>query len=378
MSKTKQIYDSIVVGLGGSGSSALYHLSRSGRKVLGLEKYDIPHNKGSSHGDSRIIRQAYFEGEYYVPFAKRSYEIWDKLEKESSTELFNKVGILNMGTHESQIVEKCKFAADKHSLSYELMNNKQVKEKFPFFNISDNYYALYEKNAGYLRPEKCVETFIKYAKADVKTNTDVKSIKYENKVYEVKTNGESYFSKELVLSCGPWINDILKSFGVTVDLSIDLCKVWYYDLPVNFAEFPVYLLSYGEHEIYGFPNLNNGNGFKISIYHQNNNFKNYDEMNREVANEKNERILEHCINTYFTKHFQNKKLNKLMTCIYTTTKDKDFIIDNIPGHENAILVSACSGHGFKFTPAIGEETLNLLDKKKKPEEYFSLSRFKII
>ena len=370
----KNIYDSIVIGLGGSGSSCLYQLSKSGRNVLGIERFNINHKNGSSHGDSRIIRQAYFEGEYYVPFAKRAYKIWDKLEKENSIVLFNRVGCLNIGTKEDQLVEKCKFSADKYDLKYELLNNIQINKNYSHFKIPDEYYSLLEYNAGFLYPEKCIESFIKCSKSEIKTNIYVKKIKYDEGIYEIITNDyESYYSKEIVISIGSWANQLLSNFNIKLPFTIDLNHIFYYDIPGKNEEFPVYIISNKNFEFYGFPNLN-GNGYKISLYHQHNNYKNIEEVDREIVNLKNLEIINDSGNK-FIKNFENAKLLNKISCLYTSTPDKDFIIDYIPNHPSAILISACSGHGFKFTAAIGEEALFLLDKKKDPIEQFKISKY---
>lgn len=217
----KRIYDTIVVGLGGAGSASLYQLSKTGRKVLGIDRFKSPHHNGSSHGDTRIIRQAYFEGEYYVPFVKRAYTLWDELEKETNTQLFMNTGCLNIGTKEDRLVERCKASSDRHNVSYKIMNSKELNENYPFFNtFEDKYSALLEKSGGLLYPEKCVDTFINQArknKADVAFDTIVENIKYDkqDKLYTLQCGGETYTTKSVVLSCGSWIIEMLKSFNIT-------------------------------------------------------------------------------------------------------------------------------------------------------------------
>jgi monomeric sarcosine oxidase len=378
---SKQVYDSIVIGLGGAGSSALYHLSKTGRKVLGLERFKINHKNGSSHGDSRIIRRAYFEGEYYVPFAKRSYELFDILEAETGNHVFKRVGCLNIGTKKDKLVERCQYAADKHKLEYQILSNKEINSRYPFLNIKDDEYnALLESNAGYLHPELCVESHLNVAKkhnADVFDDSEVKRITYDrdDKTYTIETDKDKFTSRELVISSGAWVNDILQNFNIKLPLTIDLNYVYYFKFKDrDYDDFPIYLISNEDHEFYGFPNLKNGNYFKVSIYHQYLNHENYNQLNREFRKENYDLVFSNCEKFINGFRKDNVELVKTLTCLYTSTKDKDFIIDYLPESENVVLVSACSGHGFKFTPAVGEMATNLLDKKVKPFEQFRLNR----
>jgi monomeric sarcosine oxidase len=378
----KKTYDTIVIGLGGAGSSAVYHLSKTGRKVLGLEKFKLNHANGSSHGDSRIIRRAYFEGEYYVPLAKRAYELFDKLEAETGNTLFKRVGCLNIGKDEDKLVERSKFAADKHNIDYQIMTNGEINSRYPFFNIDDkNYSGLLESNAGYLHPELCVQSHLAIArknKADVLEESDVKKIDFDkaNKTYTITTNKDTFISKEVVIASGTCVNDVLKNFNLKLPVTIDLNYLYYFKFKDgrDFQDFPVFLISNNKQEFYGFPNLRNGNWFKVSLYHHYLNYDDYSLVERAYRKDNEDSVFMNC--EKFIKGFSrdNIELVKYVTCLYTSTKDKDFVIDYLPDNDNVVLVSACSGHGFKFTSAVGEMAMNLLDRKVKPFDYFKLNR----
>jgi sarcosine oxidase len=384
-----QIYDTVVIGLGGAGSSALYHASKTGRKVLGVERFDLRHTFGSSHGDTRIIRQSYFEGEYYVPFVKRAYDLWDDLEKRSGEKLFLKSGCLNISTKKDNLVGLCKAVSEKHNLSYNLLSNSEVNSKYPFFSIPDKYECLEESNAGMLFPEKCIEAHLNEAKrnkAEIVFNTSIDYIKYDKdkKLYvlsssdpnisEIKTNS-------LIISSGSWINHLLKNFNINLPITIDLNYVLYFKFKEEFNKlnsfFPVYLIAYNmENVLYGFPDINNGNGFKVSLYKQHLNFKSLEELNRTHKKEETLSFIKNLCSKFIS-GFSEEKIDyiKNLSCIYTSTPDGDFIIDYMPDHERVILVSACSGHGFKFTSRTGEHAVNLLDKKEETFDNFKISRF---
>ncbi len=382
-----KVYDSIVIGLGGSGSAALYHLAKSGRKVLGLERFVIPHSRGSSHGDSRIIRQAYFEGEYYVPFAKEAYKLWADLERDSHTQLFLKTKCLNMSTKKDHLVDRCKKVSDLHGLNYSILTNHQINKKYPFFNIPEDFECLEEDNAGILLPEKCNLAHLEAAKsnqAEIQFNQEVEKINYHQnkKIYEIVTTDQKYFTNSLVISAGSGVEKCLRSFDLKLPFSVDLNYVYYFKLRnfESFQEFPIYLISYDpENEFYGFPDIQNGNGFKVSLYKQHLHFENEQGVDRLFEKES----IKGKINGYckkFLRHFdgfegRNVYDVKTLTCLYTSTPDKDFIIDSLPGHESVVLVSACSGHGFKFTSRIGEHVANILNGKEKPLEKFKIERF---
>jgi sarcosine oxidase len=378
-----KLYDSIVIGLGASGSSALYHLARSGRKVLGLERWTIPHKFGSSHGDSRIIRQAYFEGEYYVPFAKEAYTLWDDLERETKTQLFKKTRCLNISTLSDNLVGRCREVSDLHKLKYSLLTNEQVNTLYPFFSIPNQFHCLEEENAGILFPEICNLAHLELAKkyhAQINFNNEVIKIsQHPNSHYEVITNQGIFHTDSIVISAGSGLINLLENFNIKIPFSIDLNYVYYFKMRKTFGEFPIYLISYDpENEFYGFPDLQNGNGFKVSLYKQHLQFNSEVQVNREheISKIKNQ-INDLCMK--FIRDFdgfegKNVYDVKHLTCLYTSTPDKDFIIDYIPGHEKVVLISACSGHGFKFSSRIGEHGANLINKKEKAIERFKLGR----
>ena len=156
-------YDVIVIGLGGMGSAATYQLAGRGRRVLGLERYNPPHEWGSSHGRSRIIRQAYFEDPAYVPLLLRSYELWEQLEQDSGEDILTITGGLMMGAPDSDLVAGSRESADEHDLPYEMLDAQEIKCRFSPFEPTPETVALYEERAGFVRPETSISTHLELA-----------------------------------------------------------------------------------------------------------------------------------------------------------------------------------------------------------------------
>jgi monomeric sarcosine oxidase len=390
MELLKETYDTAVIGLGGAGSSSLYYLSQTKQKVIGIEQYEMNHNKGSSHGDTRIIRQAYFEGEYYVPFVKDAYKLWNELEKKTGKQLYLKTGGLNITNRAESFVEMCRIVCDIHDISYTILDNNEISQKYPYFSIEDDcIYALEEENAGILFPDKCIDTFITEAKnngAEVSYSSIVKRIEHEDledgsRTYTVYFNKDgvlkSIKAKSIVLSAGPWINNFLYYLYKELPFTVDVNLVYYFKTKddTKHKQFPIFLFSKNNKEYYGFPDVDNGNGYKISIYLQNKTFVAYDDVNREFDNEQYEDILTFC-QEYLTEFKKdNMKLDKYNSCLYTSTPDKDFVLDYVPNtNETMVLVSACSGHGFKFMSRIGDHVSKLVTKTESPYTHFKIDR----
>lgn len=386
-----KIYDSVVLGLGGVGSASLYHLSKTGQKVLGIEKYSFPHINGSSHGDSRIIREAYFEGEFYVPFVQRAYKLWDELEKKTGTQLFLRTGAIGIDYCTpplEEIVEKAIHACKIHKINYQSLTNEEINKKYPFFNVPKNCKICSEINGGMLFPEKCVDAHIsesKKNKADFLFNTQINYIKFDEreKIYVLKSETSPELNiktNSIILSCGSWMNHLLKNFNLHLPLLIDLNHVFYFkfkDPKKNYDLFPIYLVSYEGNCYYGFPNINNGNGFKISIYKQNISFKDVDDIERiKMKDHIFNKIMKFGENFISGFNKDSIEIIKCLNCLYTSTPDYDFILDYIPNtNQKVVIASACSGHGFKFASRTGEHAANLILKKENPIENFKLQRF---
>jgi sarcosine oxidase len=348
-------YDIAVIGAGAMGSSTAYHLSKTGKKILVIDRFVPPHNFGSSHGQSRIIREAYFESPVYVPLVQEAYKLWRQLEKESNKKLLLQTGGLMLGAQDSKVVQGAVLSAKTYNLSYEYLDSNEIKKRFPGFAPADDTVGVYEKNAGILFPEECVETNLQLAKNSNVTfryGEVVTRITHNNNKVEIITDKGKYTAAKLLVSAGAWLNELLPDLQLPLTITRQVL-FWFKCtdenstkfLPVNF---PVYIWQPEKEKIfYGFPDL--GDGIKIAIGHGGKQTTPHT-INRHITEEEINEMAT-LIKNYFD---VDASFNYAAVCMYTNTPDEDFIIDYHPADRNIIIASPCSGHGFKFSSAIGK------------------------
>jgi sarcosine oxidase len=203
------MFDVIVLGLGGMGSAAAYHLATRGKRVLGLDQFSPPHDRGPSHGRNRVIRQAYYEDPSYVPLLLRAYELWRELERESQTELLTVTGGLMIGAPDSEVVAGSLRSAQQHGLSHELLDAGQIRRRFPEFTPSNQMVALFEKNAGFVRPEAAVRAHLdRAARLGATLGFDEKVTGFSGTT--VTTTRGKYEAGQLVVTTGSWVTGFVK------------------------------------------------------------------------------------------------------------------------------------------------------------------------
>jgi sarcosine oxidase len=347
-------YDAIVIGLGGMGSATVAQLAGRGLRVLGLEAHERLHKLGSSHGDGRIIREAYFEAPEYVPLVQRAYELWRELESASGRELLLMTGGLNFGTPDSEFVTGSLASARQHGLPYEYLNHMEVAERFPGFRLTDDLVAVYEPNAGVLRPEACVDAFLDLAAqhgADLHFNEPVHGWSSDAEGIRAVTASGEYRAAQLVITAGPWAGQVLRDLGLplTVQRVVNVHFEPTMPEPYQADRCPVYLFQVPEGDYYGFPALP-GQGVKIGR-HDIGEICTPQTIRRDIDAEEIE-MLRSVLDRYLPG--ASGPVIKTLTCMYTNTPDRDFIIDRVPDQSNVIYGCGFSGHGFKFASAIGE------------------------
>lgn len=386
----KNHYKVIVLGLGAMGSAATYQLAKKGVKVLGIDQFSPPHKLGSSHGDTRITRLAIGEGEQYTPLVLRSHEIWREIEKETGREILVTTGglIISSGAktainHVANFFENTIEAAEKYNIEHELLNAEQIRQRFPQFNVKDNEEGYFEKEAGFVRPEEAITAQLELAKkygADI--NLEEKVLSYEAKDNEVtvKTNKDEYAASKLVITAGSWLPELIeKDLGQYFKV-IRQVLYWFGAKdsvePFSLKNFPVFIweLQGNIQGIYGFPALDESSGVKIAT-EQYETTTSPETVDRTVTEEETQAMYERYVQPYFS-GLSNKCL-KAVACLYTVTPDSGFVIDKHPDHDNVIIASPCSGHGFKHSAAIGETLAQLLTEGKTMIDIskFSLQRF---
>ena len=214
-------FDIIVIGLGANGSSALYHLSKSGYKVAGIDRFMPPHTYGSSHGESRIIRQAYFESPVYVPLVKEAYTLWQELEQLSGNQLFLRTGGIMLGKEDSAVVSGARFSAETHGMAYEYLQGKEIAQRFPSFKAAEETVGVVEKEAGILFPEKCIAANLQLAAANSAVlfyNEQVTVVQSSQNLVTVITDKNTYQTRKLIVSAGAWLNQLLPELNLPLTI----------------------------------------------------------------------------------------------------------------------------------------------------------------
>ncbi|MFN8578530.1 MAG: N-methyl-L-tryptophan oxidase [Candidatus Sericytochromatia bacterium] len=355
----KKIYEVIVIGIGAMGSSALYHLSKKNSNILGIDQFVPPHNLGSSYGETRIIREAYFEHPLYVPFIQNAYKLWDELQEKSDEQLIKNTTGLMLGDLESETVTGAELSAITHNLPYQKLDFQEINKRFNYFKPTDETYGIFEKNAGVLFPEKCITENLKQAKlngAEVLNNTKIISWEQKSDFILLKSSDNEFRSKKIIISNGAWILDLLK-----INLPLEVSRetlFWIEDNNNNLKDCPIYIWEYEKDKIfYGFPTMNNM--AKVAFHHQRN-LTTADKLNRDISQEEKEKMLN------IAHKYLNLKgeIQRQEVCMYTNTPDHHFLIDFYPDNENIIIASPCSGHGFKFSSIIGKILSEMIFEEK--------------
>jgi sarcosine oxidase len=370
-------YDAIVVGLGAMGSATLFHLARRGLGVLGLEQYSPGHTLGSSHGDSRIIRETYFEHPLYVPLVQRAHELWRELEEISGTPLMKITGGLMIGPPEGMVVRGTLRSAREHQLPHEVLSAREVHERFPAFQLATHLVAVLDPRAGYLDPEACNEAHLDAARAAAaETRFDEPVIEWEadGERVRVRTRASTYVANRLVLSSGAWNAGLAPGLGMP--LTIERQSVFWLEPggpPASYdvGRFPIYAYEYkAGHICYGFPRL--PRGVKASVMHSGKTASEPDRVDRTV-NDAEVMPLRAALRPVLP-GLADAAIRERGVCLFTNTPDHDFIIDFHPLHPQVLISSPCSGHGFKFASVIGELQAELLTSG---QARFDLSPFRL-
>ncbi|MCY4027242.1 MAG: N-methyl-L-tryptophan oxidase [Acidobacteria bacterium] len=266
------MYDAIVIGVGGMGSATLFHLARSGAKVLGVEQFGIPHAFGSSHGSTRIIRLAYSEGPEYVPLLRAAYRYWRELEAVSGRSILKVTGGLDIGPEGSWTIEGSRQSCVEHGLAFEELGGREVNRRFPGYRLPDPMRAVYQPDGGYVRSEAAIEAYAAAARAagaEIVTDAPVRGWERRTAGWRVHAAGERYDARKLVVTAGPWVGALLPDLRAVCRPERQV-MLWTEPLQADVFEpgrFPVFNMESPSGRYYGFPD-DRGEGFKIGKYWQ--------------------------------------------------------------------------------------------------------------
>ncbi len=348
-------YDVIVIGAGGVGSAALYHLARRGVRVIALDRFAPGHNRGSSHGQTRMIRLAYHEHSDYVPLLFRAYELWHELEQISEKKLFYQVGILVGGSTDSQMVSGVLCSAAKYGLAVDQLSHQEVGRCFPGYRLPESFSAVFEQRAGYLMVEECVKAHAEVALragAEIHCGVEIRNWKRDGQSFIVETDKDSFSADRLIVTAGAWSSDLLFSLNIPLQV-LRKPLFWYQSQHPSYhldSGCPCFLFDTLGGIFYGFPQTNEL-GVKLAEHTGGELVENPLQVDRSIRVEEQQRV-EMCL----AEHLPGVSLQCMSSsvCMYTMSPDGHFIVGCHPEFPEIVFAAGLSGHGFKFTSVLGE------------------------
>ena len=366
------VYDCVVLGLGGLGSASLYAAARQGWNTLGLEQFGVVHDRGSSHGQTRIIRTAYFEHPDYVPLAQRSWDAWNALQKESGEWLVQETGLLQVGPSEGEVVQGVLGSARQHDLPVEVLSPKELADQYPALRANSEHVGVFEASAGFLRVETCVASLLKLARqagAKIQANTEVLSFSVDRQgLISLETNRGKVETERLMVTAGPWTQQVLADCDFQFDV-IRKQQQWFQIDRVDIKYengFPCFLFETEDGCFYGFPEIDRL-GMKLAEHSGGQVVPDPSTLDRTVNRDDQNRC-ERFLDDHF--HFTKRRLVHQSACMYTMSPDGHFVIDRHPRFDNIVLAAGMSGHGFKFLPVVGQQLVRLLQGENDPSFQF--------
>lgn len=380
--------DVVVVGLGAVGAATLHRLALRGVKAMGIDRFDPPHSHGSTHGETRITRLAVAEGPEYVPLVRRSHAIWRELEAETGETLLNQVGCLTIGEGDGStshgkpgFLRHAIEIAENHGIPHELLDSGEIRRRFPQFLVRDEERGFFEPSAGITFPERAVALQLRLARAlgaTVRTNERVLAVESMGSHVVVTTDRRRVEAARVVLAAGAWLPGLAGGV-LRRAASVQRQTLMWFDAenPARYdaAHCPVFIWMHGtgtEDYLYGFPILPGTTGVKVGTERYGPGID-PDQVDRDIPEAE--------WRGHYARHVEGRlagvadRLLRATTCLYTVTDDAGFVIDNDAG---VITASACSGHGFKHSPALGEHLATLATDGGQSHPAFQPSRFALV
>jgi monomeric sarcosine oxidase len=375
-----QHYDTIVLGAGALGSAAAYHLAKRGQRVLVVEQFEIDHQKGSSHGHSRIIRYAYSHIDY-VELARAAYPEWEAFEAEAGEKLYTRTGGIDFGRPEDSSLQAAIQSLRDAGIPHEIWTAQEAQKQLPQFRFDEEMQILYQADAGILAASRCVRAHVRLAEmhgATIYSGETVTSIEPSAQQVTVRTSRDTYSGEHLVIAGGSWMRSLLIPLGLNLPLTPMRCQEIYFDteqpdeyLPARFPTFIAHMEDVFGRKPYGIAS-HHDSGLKVA-FHGGERVSHPDEINYTPDTEEVERVL-----TFSHRYLPGVRgLRSTRICLYTMTPDEDWIIDYHPSYPNIVIAGGCSGHAFKFSTLIGRILAEMLldGHSSQRLDRFQLSRF---
>jgi sarcosine oxidase len=348
-------FDVVVCGLGAMGSAALHQLARRGRRVLGIERFTPGHDRGSSHGQTRIIRLGYFEHPSYVPLLRRAYALWRELEQRCDRQFLHITGIAEIGRPDGALVQGTLASARLHDLRHDVLAAAQAMRRFPTLRLPPDYLTVLQPDGGYVEVETSIAASVALAQAcgaEIRSGEGVRGIEPRAGAARVVCDSGTVEAGSVIVTAGPWADRLLPGFPVPLRVTREVVA-WFEPLDADSfsaGRFPVFIIESRHGMHYGIP-PHGGAGLKVAKHHHRDETVDPERYDRTVSAGD-----EALIRAAMAEHLPagNGRLIDAKTCLYTMSPDGHFVIDRLPGSPEVIVASPCSGHGFKFAPVIGE------------------------
>ena len=378
MSALSKHYDTIVIGVGAMGSATCYQLARRNKRVLGIERFDIPHTFGSSHGYTRIIRLAYYEHLAYVALLKRAYELWSDIERVADEKLLYRTGSVDCGPADSAVFTGSLRSCLENDLPHEVLTSRQLSERFPAYRLPHDQLAVLQPDGGFLTPERAIVAYVEaahYLGAEIHGREAVLDWEPWGDGVRVTTDRDQYTADALVFTAGAWSRNLLPDLN---ELAVPERQVLAWLQPTRPElfrpeRFPVFNCVTPEGRYYGFP-VFAVPGFKFGRYHHFSQTGEAEHLSREVFRE-DEAMLRDFAARYFPDGAGPTMM--LKACLFTNSPDEHFIVDLLPDYPQVSLAAGFSGHGFKFASVVGEIMADLAERRATRHDItlFNLTRF---
>jgi monomeric sarcosine oxidase len=356
----------------------LFHLARRDVKVLGIDRFNPPHDRGSTHGHTRVIRQAYFEHPDYVPLLVESYRLWHELEQLCGRQLFFPVGLVQAGPADGHVVPGVLRSSAEHGIPVEQLSASMAERRWPGLRTGNHLATVFEPSAGYLLVEDCVAAHIEVARAagaELLTETEVTSWTATDSDVRVQTNRGEFAAERLVVAAGPWAGEMLAGLGAALVVRRK-SLFWFTTDSRNYdvsSGFPVFLFELPTGIFYGFPKLDS-HGVKVAEHSGGHVVENPLTVDRALDHDEARRVAD-----FLAAHLPDvsSQLAHQVVCLYTMSPDENFIVDRHPQHAHVVFAAGLSGHGFKFATVLGRALADLVldGGTDLPIDFLSLGRF---
>jgi len=369
------MYDCVVLGLGGVGSATLLSLAQRGHRVLGLDRFPAAHDRGSSHGKTRVIRQVYFEHPDYVPLLRRSYELWNEIDARATASIWEQTGLVQIGPPDGDVIQGVLKSAAIHDISVELLDPRQHAQRFPYLGQPPDMMSVYEPTGGVLQVEECIREMLSQAEAcqaEARHDVTVEKVERSKSGWTIQTNQGTVASSRLAVSAGPWTAELIPVLGPFLRV-VRKVLLWY---PDNAAGHqipggPVFLYELPQGVFYGFPPDDTGS-IKVARHTGGDSISNPLEVDRALHPTDHESVSDF-VKTWHGRISEGNPL-KHAVCMYTLSPDLHFVLGSTaPG---LAVAAGLSGHGFKFVPALGQALADIAmdDGTQLPIDFLTPAR----